>query len=108
MKQTNKQANKKQNAKLILKFVNVFFKEHKHLFKPLKDKQETKNKWAPPSGQLEKADDLFFLRYKELQALASGAQKEWKMIIANRRTTWEREKRRRQIPRLILTDGWAY
>ena len=60
------------------------------------------------SGQLEKAGDLFFLRYKELQALASGAQKEWKTLIANRRHTWEREKRRRQIPRLILTDGRAF
>lgn len=60
------------------------------------------------SGQLKKADDLFFLHYKELQALASGAQKEWKTLIASRRTTWEREKRRRQIPRLILSDGRAY
>jgi len=60
------------------------------------------------SGQLEKADDLFFLRYEELQDFASGIQKEWKAIIASHRTVWEREKRRRQIPRLILTDGRTY
>ena len=63
--------------------------------------------WAQ-EGVIERAEDLFFLHLKELQALAKGEARDWKALIAARRAVYEREKRRRQVPRLLLSDGTAY
>jgi pyruvate,water dikinase len=60
------------------------------------------------SGILHRADDLFFLRLSEIKRLAAGEQGEWLALIAERRLTVERENRRRQIPRILLSDGQAY
>lgn len=60
------------------------------------------------AGVLERADDLVFLRFTELKALASHEQREWRGLINQRRASYEREFLRRQIPRLLLSDGRAY
>jgi len=59
-------------------------------------------------GLLKNADDLFFLYYEELKLFANGTVHNWKEITRERRAAWDREKLRRQIPRLILTDGRAF
>lgn len=59
-------------------------------------------------GVVERADDLFFLSWDELAAVAAGAQRPWREIIAGHRAASEREWRRKQIPRLLLSDGRAF
>jgi rifampicin phosphotransferase len=60
------------------------------------------------AGELELADDLFFLHASELQAFASNEKMNWKALITERRTVYQRELKRRQIPRLLLSDGRAF
>jgi phosphohistidine swiveling domain-containing protein len=52
--------------------------------------------------------DIFFLHLSELQALAAGETKEWQRLISERRQVYAREERRRQVPRLLLSDGQAF
>ncbi|MCB0107355.1 MAG: hypothetical protein KDE53_15650, partial [Caldilineaceae bacterium] len=59
-------------------------------------------------GTLERADDLMFLHLPELRALAAGEARDWTTLIAERRATYAREKRRNQIPRVIVSDGRAF
>ena len=60
------------------------------------------------AGTISEPKDLFFLHLTELQALASGESRDWASLIAGRRETYERERMRRQIPRLLLSDGQAF
>ena len=60
------------------------------------------------AGELERADDLFYLTTAELRAFAEGAGRPWWEMIAQRREAHRREIRRRQIPRLLLSDGRAF
>ncbi|MEZ4682238.1 MAG: PEP/pyruvate-binding domain-containing protein [Caldilineaceae bacterium] len=60
------------------------------------------------AGTLDRADDLMFLHIPELRALAAGEQRAWKALIAERRATYDREKRRNQIPRVMVSDGRAF
>jgi pyruvate,water dikinase len=66
------------------------------------------------AGTLQQADDLFFLRLSELEALArgeeplAGEKRDWRSLIASRRANYEREALRRQLPRLLLSDGHAF
>lgn len=57
---------------------------------------------------LERPEDVFFLHVSELEAVAEGRTGGWKDVVARRRTRHEREKRRRQIPRVLLSDGRAF
>ncbi len=59
-------------------------------------------------GVLERADDIFFLHVDELQQLASGARRDWRSLVAVRRQTYAHEMARRQVPRLLLSDGQAF
>ncbi|MHB0924065.1 MAG: hypothetical protein ACYC6H_09690 [Bellilinea sp.] len=60
------------------------------------------------AGELENAEDLFFLSYKELEDFSSAADSQrWREIIAGRRP-YDLEQHRRQIPRLLLSDGRAF
>jgi rifampicin phosphotransferase len=59
-------------------------------------------------GVLDRADDLMFLTYSELRAFSHADPRDWKQIIAGRRESYRREKMRRQIPRLLLSDGRAF
>ena len=60
------------------------------------------------AGIIERPDDLFFLHIRELDAMAHRQYGDWKTLIAGRRAVYERESRRRQVPRLLVSDGRAY
>lgn len=59
-------------------------------------------------GVFTQADDLMFLHLTELKALAAGEPVDWQALVAERRAHYNREKRRNQIPRLLLGDGRAF
>lgn len=56
-------------------------------------------------GVLDRADDIFFLHLDELEQPARATQ--WRGLVAERRETDRRESRRRQVPRLLMSDGRA-
>lgn len=58
-------------------------------------------------GVFDRPEDLFFLHLPELQAIASGDRRDWRAVVADRRTAFDREMLRRQIPRVLLSDGRA-
>jgi pyruvate,water dikinase len=64
------------------------------------------------AGAIARADDIFFLRLGELHALVGGGEDTpthaLQEIIAARRERYTREMLRRQIPRLMLSDGQAF
>lgn len=60
------------------------------------------------AGELDQADDLFFLSYAEIRRFAMKEAQDWKALIAGRREVYRREKLRRQVPRLLLSDGRAF
>jgi pyruvate,water dikinase len=60
------------------------------------------------AGELDRPDDLYFLSLSELKALASHQEKDWRGLIQDRRQAYQREIRRKQIPRLLLSDGRAF
>jgi pyruvate,water dikinase len=60
------------------------------------------------SGVLSQPDDLFFLSLDELRALAAGEGRDWAGLVQERRGAYAREERRKQIPRLLLSDGQAF
>lgn len=60
------------------------------------------------AGVLGQPDDLFFLHLAELKALAAGQKRDWQALVAERRHSYAREQQRRQIPRLLLSDGRAF
>lgn len=59
-------------------------------------------------GIIDTPEELFFLHFHELQALAKHDNRDWKKLITERHTTHERENRRRQIPRVLVSDGRAF
>jgi pyruvate,water dikinase len=59
-------------------------------------------------GIMERPEDVFFLHFNELQALANHDSRDWKGLIAERRIIYERENRRRQIPRVLVSDGRTF
>jgi rifampicin phosphotransferase len=60
------------------------------------------------AGELDRADDVVYLTLAELGALAQGTLAEARALIASRRASYARELRRRQVPRLLLSDGRAF
>jgi len=64
------------------------------------------------SGDLDKADDLMYLKLSELHTFGSEtpgrSASGWKELIAERREAVRREGLRRQVPRLLLSDGRAF
>ena len=60
------------------------------------------------AGTIERPDDFVFLKLDELEALAKNETHDWKGLIAERRATYERELRRRQVPRILVSDGRAF
>jgi pyruvate,water dikinase len=57
---------------------------------------------------INRADDLVFMKLDELAALSRNEQRDWKALIAERRLIYEREARRRQVPRVLVSDGRAF
>ena len=60
------------------------------------------------AGVIDRPDDLFFLHAAELDALAQDDLRDWKALVAARRAAYERELRRRQVPRVLASDGRAF
>ncbi len=60
------------------------------------------------AGTLARPDDLAFLTLAEWQALAAQTPNDWQSLVAVRRAAFEREGRRRQVPRLLASDGRAF
>jgi pyruvate,water dikinase len=60
------------------------------------------------TGTLDRAEDLFFLHLSELRQLAAGDRRDWRYVVAERRAAFDRELMRRQIPRVLLSDGRAF
>jgi phosphohistidine swiveling domain-containing protein len=59
-------------------------------------------------GVFERAEDIFFLAIPELEALARREAGDWKAVIARHRASYEREQRRRQVPRVLVSDGRTF
>lgn len=59
-------------------------------------------------GELEQPDDLFFLTFLELRRFAARQEGDWHSLIRQRKASYQREFQRRQIPRLLLSDGRAF
>jgi len=60
------------------------------------------------NGELDSPDDLFYLSYTELKAFAAREERDWRGLIHTRRETYQHETLRKQIPRLLLSDGRAF
>ncbi|HET7143371.1 MAG TPA: PEP/pyruvate-binding domain-containing protein [Anaerolineales bacterium] len=60
------------------------------------------------AGTIEIPTDLIYLNLTELDSLARNETRDWKSLIAERRATYERELRRRQVPRVLVSDGRAF
>jgi pyruvate,water dikinase len=59
-------------------------------------------------GELERADDLCYLSLEEIAAFARWEPHDWGGLIASRRETYRIELLRRQVPRLLLSDGRTF
>jgi pyruvate,water dikinase len=57
---------------------------------------------------LDHPDDIFLLYAAELRELAQDPGRDWRALISTRRAAYQREMRRRQIPRLLLSDGRTF
>lgn len=55
------------------------------------------------AGGLDRPDDVFFLDLTETRAGLAGA--DLRAVVARRRAGYERELRRRAVPRVLLSDG---
>ena len=60
------------------------------------------------AGIIDRPDDLSFLNLADLSALSRNESRDWKALIAERRATYEREPRRRQVPRVLVSDGRTF
>ncbi|WP_159944184.1 MULTISPECIES: PEP/pyruvate-binding domain-containing protein [unclassified Nocardiopsis] len=55
------------------------------------------------AGRLEQPDDIMFLRLAEARALVRGTDQ--RHLVAERRAAYLRERRRRRVPPVLLSDG---
>ncbi|GAP15887.1 phosphoenolpyruvate synthase/pyruvate phosphate dikinase [Longilinea arvoryzae] len=64
------------------------------------------------AGDLAHADDLLYLDFRELHDFATEPEgqsgRDWHRRIVERREAYQRELLRRQVPRLLLSDGRAF
>ncbi len=60
------------------------------------------------AGIIDQEDDLFFLDFDELKALSRREPGNWRALVAQHRADYQREQMRRQVPRLLLSDGRAF
>ena len=55
------------------------------------------------SGVLESAGDIFFVTLPEARSALAG--RDLRSVVGERRATYERELKRRHVPRILLSDG---
>lgn len=59
-------------------------------------------------GVLEEAEDVFYLEADELRRGPQASDESWKRLVCDRKTAMRREEKRRQLPRLMLSDGRVF
>ena len=59
-------------------------------------------------GIFNEPQDIFYLTNPELVELAKGEAMDWQGLIRTRKADFIREEKRKQIPRLLLSDGRAF
>ena len=59
-------------------------------------------------GLLEQAEDIFFVPFVQLRLAAQGQALDLKGIVSAQRAEYERERTRRQMPRVLLSTGEAF
>ncbi len=59
-------------------------------------------------GKLEFAADIGYFYYEDLELLANNPDQDWHELINQRKDRYSRELFRKQIPRLLLSDGRAF
>jgi phosphohistidine swiveling domain-containing protein len=78
----------------------------------VRESLQTTGRELAAAGVIAAAGDIFFLRLSELHGLArssgDASAPDLQATIAVRRERYSREMRRRQIPRLLLSDGEAF
>jgi pyruvate,water dikinase len=60
------------------------------------------------AGILDDPEDIFFLNVEDLEALSSHENLDWKAHVVQHRRNNEREKMRKQIPSILMSDGRAF
>ena len=55
------------------------------------------------NGVLDTADDVYFLDFTDIREALGG--KDFRAVVADRRESYDREMRRRRVPRVLLSDG---
>jgi pyruvate,water dikinase len=60
------------------------------------------------AGLLARPEEIFFLHLDEIRDVAGGVRRDSRELIGERRDAYDREKRRRWVPRLLLSDGRAF
>lgn len=71
------------------------------LFGLLRKRIEAVGAQLVSDGRLAAADDVFFLNFEEMRS----TQGDLREVVAQRREIYDREMRRRHIPRVLLSDG---
>ncbi|MEP7200168.1 MAG: PEP/pyruvate-binding domain-containing protein, partial [Chloroflexota bacterium] len=59
-------------------------------------------------SQLNQTDDIFFVPFDDLQNVARGQEVDLKTIVAAQRADYERERGRRQLPRVLMSTGEVF
>lgn len=59
-------------------------------------------------GELERAEDIFFVPFETLKRFAGGEKANLKHIIAANRADYDHERGRKQMPRILLSTGEAF
>jgi phosphohistidine swiveling domain-containing protein len=60
------------------------------------------------AGTIDHPDDLSWLLLSEWEALARDESCDWRALVAKRRFAFQSELRRRQVPRVLVSDGRAF
>ncbi|MDJ0663150.1 MAG: PEP/pyruvate-binding domain-containing protein [Acidimicrobiia bacterium] len=59
-------------------------------------------------GILDEAEDVFYLEADELRRGPQASDESWKGLVCDRKAAIRREEKRRQLPRLMLSDGRVF
>jgi pyruvate,water dikinase len=75
----------------------------RRLFTPMRELLKPVGEELAASGRIELADDIFFLTLDDARRAVGG--EDLRAAVATRRAAYERERARRHIPRVLLSDG---
>jgi phosphohistidine swiveling domain-containing protein len=75
----------------------------RRLFTPLRELLKPVGEELAASGRIESPDDIFFLTVDEARQALGG--EDMRAAVATRRAAYERERARKHIPRVLLSDG---